>query len=96
MIKRIEFVHPSGYFDGGCEHQKWIAYTVSEVREQFLSFLNNLFPKNIYGVNEYTTSKELPGDDKVTHFVAYYFDYNCESAVKVQLNINGEAVEHEA
>lgn len=84
-IARQEFTHPAGgwsksflWWDTVFGKEKketsvWVANTMSEVREQVMAFVNDLRPDRLVSINEYTTSKSAFGDDKVTHFVVWYW-----------------------
>lgn len=79
-IARKEFVHPSGnwskgffWWKKGEDKGDWVAKTLSEVREEFMSFVNTLSPEMVVNICEYTTTKVRRGDDKITHFVVWYW-----------------------
>lgn len=81
-IARKEFTHPSGSWSKGflwwkdktSTEKTWVAKTMSEVRQEVADFVNNLSPEKVVSINEYTTCKKVLGDDKVTHFVVWYWE----------------------
>lgn len=83
-IARKEFQHPCGSFAKGflwwgneenkSEEKKWIAQSMSEVRQQVADFVNALGPSRLVNICEYTSMKALLGDDKLTHFVVWYWE----------------------
>jgi hypothetical protein len=82
-IQRKEFHHPDGSYSKDFlwwghgkdkKHKKqWIAKTLAEIRQDVADFINGLGPDKLVSINEYTTAKELCGDDAVTHWVVWYW-----------------------
>ena len=81
-IARKEFQHPDGFFPKEFSWWKstpkdkkknWNAYTLSEIHQQFFDFVNEIGKENVVSINEYSTMKTFFGDDKVTHFVVWYW-----------------------
>lgn len=81
-IARKEFLHPSGEFRKnlwwwfGCDkpEKEWYAKSLSEVRTEFMEFVNLQGLDRVVSINEYTTQKKKCGDDGVTHFVVWYWE----------------------
>jgi hypothetical protein len=82
-ITRKEFSHPSGNWSKGflwwgdsttTEKKTWVAKTISEVRQEVVDFVNTISPEKLVSINEYTTHKTVFGDDKVIHFVVWYWE----------------------
>lgn len=87
-IERKEFQHPAGSWSkgfwwdtaGNCKKNPdpnkgvWVPKTISEVRQGVMDFVNTLAPEKVVSINEYTTCKNILGDDKLTHFVVWYWN----------------------
>lgn len=81
-IARKEFIHPAGHFEkpkdflwwNDKDKQKWVAHSVSEVRQQVFDFVNEIGKERLVNICEYATHKSRRGDDGVTHFVVYYWE----------------------
>lgn len=89
-IARKEFLHPCGSYAKGflwwgkdCEkpdQKQWIAMSLSEVRKQVEDFVNEIGPDRLVNICEFTSMKVLLGDDKMTHFVVWYWAEEAEPA----------------
>lgn len=98
-ITRKEFTHPSGTWSKGflwwkdCKNHDdkgtWVAKTMTEVRQDVMNFVNKLSPERVVSINEYTTCKKIFGDDKVTHFVVWYWE---DEVNEVQTDLAGETI----
>jgi hypothetical protein len=81
-MTRKAFKHPSGCWSKGflwwgngdkADKGDWVPKSLSEVHQDVIDFVNTLAPERVVSINEYTTMKKILGDDKVTHFVVWYW-----------------------